>query len=464
MKTRFVPIAWIEKEGCRLDCGPYLSGAIEAKLLLEKLPVTHPLCEVTFDGKEGVFHAGRESRTWVEDLAYGVPFMSGSDMMLADLSRLSLISKRRVAAVPKFIVRKDWTLITRSGTIGRMVYSRPDMDEYACSEDVLRVVPDESKILPGYLYAFLAGRYGLPMVVGGTYGAIIQHIEPEHVWDVPVPRLGPDREKFAHELVNSAAEMRSASRRITKAATADLYKTFGFTASLSLKNPMRFSAFLTHSSNLGRLDAHFHTPACQQAATELSTCWPSIRHLNETSRVFTPGIFKRIRVEDPQYGYPYFSGSELFEIVPQPRGILSKKSPNIGDYVVRENWLLIQDAGQLGGLIGQITRVRPTSDSSVVSNHLMRVVPHDPRDAAFVYLLLNSQHGYLAILRHAFGTSIPQLDPVKVGDGVQIPWPEEHVRWKLGAPILESWQLIDEADRKEAEAIAMVEKLIEEGC
>ena len=39
MKQKLVPSGWLEREGRRLDCGPYLSGAMEAKVLLERLPV-----------------------------------------------------------------------------------------------------------------------------------------------------------------------------------------------------------------------------------------------------------------------------------------------------------------------------------------------------------------------------------------------------------------------------------------
>jgi len=38
-QVKAVPRSWIEKQGRRLDCGPYLSGAIEAKELLDQLPV-----------------------------------------------------------------------------------------------------------------------------------------------------------------------------------------------------------------------------------------------------------------------------------------------------------------------------------------------------------------------------------------------------------------------------------------
>ena len=40
MKERLVPSTWLEQEGRRLDCGPYLSGVIEARVLLNKLSAT----------------------------------------------------------------------------------------------------------------------------------------------------------------------------------------------------------------------------------------------------------------------------------------------------------------------------------------------------------------------------------------------------------------------------------------
>jgi type I restriction enzyme S subunit len=184
-----VMASWLREQGFRLDAPPFLSGAIEAQKLLEQLPVKkEPLASLT-QGELGIFHAGRVKRNWVTEPEYGVPFLSSTDILQADLSRLSLISQRVVAENPKLTIHKDWSLITRSGSIGRMTYTRPDMDGMACSEDVLRVAPDLDRILPGYLYAFLSSKFGVPLVVGGTYGAIIQHIEPHHIANLPVPRL-----------------------------------------------------------------------------------------------------------------------------------------------------------------------------------------------------------------------------------------------------------------------------------
>lgn len=210
MRTKSIPSSWIQRQGLRLDCGPYMSGALEARVKLESLTAPKmPLRKVTLGGMNGIVNPGRIKRTWVQDKKHGRPFLSSTDILQADLSNLRLISHRAVTANPKLLIEQGWTLITRAGTIGRMAYARPDMDGMACTEDVLRVVPDKSKIPPGYLYAYLSSKFGIPLVVSGTYGAIIQHIEPEHIADLPVPRLGDGFERTVHELVIRAADKRA---------------------------------------------------------------------------------------------------------------------------------------------------------------------------------------------------------------------------------------------------------------
>ena len=88
-----------------------------------------------------------------------------------------------------------------------MVYTRPDMEGMWSSQDILKVVPDSDKVFPGYLYAYLSSRFGMPLVVSETYGAIIQHIEPYHIANLPVPRLGEDIEEQVHHNIVEAARL-----------------------------------------------------------------------------------------------------------------------------------------------------------------------------------------------------------------------------------------------------------------
>jgi type I restriction enzyme, S subunit len=207
MKVKTIPSGWMRRDG-RLDCGPYMAGALEAKIRLEEMGCRKDrLADLTAGHDGGIYKGPMFSRNFVDDPRYGVPFLGSSSMLRADLSDLPLLRKRDAHSAKLACLRIEpgMTLISRSGTIGRMVYARPDMADMWSSEDILKVVPDPSKVPPGYLYAFLSSKFGVPLVTSGTYGAIIQHIEPEHIADLPVPRLGEEIERRAHELVEQAA-------------------------------------------------------------------------------------------------------------------------------------------------------------------------------------------------------------------------------------------------------------------
>src|SRR5579885_3867889 len=115
---RPVTSAWLDLNGRRLDSSPYVSGAAEAKMLLETLHAEKmPLRLVN----TGIFNGPRFARLYVDDPDYGVPFLGSTDILNADLSTLPLLSKKLVERLPELLIQDGWTLITCSGTIGRMV-------------------------------------------------------------------------------------------------------------------------------------------------------------------------------------------------------------------------------------------------------------------------------------------------------------------------------------------------------
>lgn len=464
MKVKAIPIGWVLRGSRRMDCNPYLSGALEARIRLEEMRTPkQPLESLTLGGAAGIYHAGREGRTWVRNRRHGVPFLGSTKILAADLSELPLLSVRQVESNPRFIIHEGWTLITRSGTIGRMAYARPEMDGMACSEHVMRVVPDPNLVHPGFLYAYLNSKFGVPLVVSGTYGSIIQSIEPQHIADLPVPRFGTRFESEVHTLVQEAADARTRARLLRRDALDKLYGALGLADVFSHATSTSFAVFSHPAASLSRLDAAHYAPPGTIAQEELVNTDHPTCAIEDVARVFTPGIFKRKYVDDPSNGYPYFSGSDLFLMTPAPRGFLNRRSKGIDAYLVKTGWILVQDAGQLGGLIGQALRVGPTVSGGAASNHLMRIVPADEVDAAYLLTVLQSPHGYRAITRHAFGTSIPQLDPKHISS-VEIPWPARQLRMAISAPMVRSWGLEDHAVSAESEALRLVEAAIEDAA
>ncbi|MGH3281429.1 MAG: hypothetical protein ACRDNW_20145, partial [Trebonia sp.] len=102
-------------------------------------------------------------------------------------------------------------------------------------QHTMKVNPDPDRVPPGYLHAFLQSKYGIPIVAGEAYGAIIQHIEPHQLADLPVPRFSGEVEEEIHMCVQSAADLRAWFQAGVTAATRDLFETAGLPELLDLR-------------------------------------------------------------------------------------------------------------------------------------------------------------------------------------------------------------------------------------
>ncbi|MCG9039919.1 methylation-associated defense system restriction endonuclease subunit S MAD5 [Laribacter hongkongensis] len=448
--ARIVRSGWLDEGGRRLDCNPYMSGALEARDTLKRLPVTEKLSAVT----ARIFHAGREARLWVSDADHGVLFMGSSDIRVADFSALPLIAKRQVERNPLFTLGSGWTLITRSGTIGRMAYARPDMAGMACSEHVLRVVPDVGRIPSGYLYAFLSSRYGVPLVVSGTYGAIIQHIEPEHIAELPVPRFGPVFEEEVAQLIDAAAAARVAASKHRRAALELFQAKIGWSrhSDSIARAPMA-------SALLGRMDAFHYSPRVETGRASLAAHF-GVRLGDQVERVFEPNRGSRLKVTDPAFGVPFLSSSSVFELNPSAEYLVSRSlTPHLEGLLVSDCDVLIPRSGQLGGIIGRAVLPLPMNIGQAGSEHLVRVRCHSPQDAAYLWAVLASEPGYWALVGTAFGSSIPSLDSSLISD-LTIPWLSDLDRQEIGALAEKAVVAQNKGNELEATAVALLEEKI----
>ncbi len=463
MKVKTIPSAWMRLDGRRLDCGPYMSGALEAKIRLEEMSCRKDrLAELTDGHDGGIYNGPHFSRTFVDDPEYGVPFLGTSAMLRADLSDLPLLRKRDAlsAKLAYLQVEPGMTLISCSGTIGRMVYVRSDMKGMWTSQHIMKVVPNSSKVPSGYLYAFLSSRYGVPLITSGTYGAIIQHIEPQHIADLPVPRLRDDMEQYAHDLVEEAATSRTKAVELLTGAIDDVRSILGGSQVIPHEQKVWSSALSTQLQ--GRCDAYYFSDRCEGARLAFDTAEVKHHHrLGDVAEVFIPGIFKRRYADDPQFGVPYITGGDVFQLAPKSEQYLMRRVADQNRLRVEKGTLLIQEAGQLGGLIGRSVMVGEHLDGFAVSNNMVRINAYDRRDAGFILALLSTQEGITLVAREAAGSSIPHMDANRLRD-LRLPWPEDEKRHEVSDIVDEAIALRDIAVRSEEEARTLVEHAIEQ--
>ncbi|MGK9451441.1 methylation-associated defense system restriction endonuclease subunit S MAD5 [Acidithiobacillus caldus] len=463
-QVKAVPSSWIEHNGRRLDCGPYVSGAIEAKEVLSRLAFKKDkLQDLTKGGINGLVNPGRITRIWVDDPAHGYPFLSSTDILQADLSNISHIAKSVARQNSQLLIKDRWTLITRSGTVGRMAYSRSDMNGMACTEDVLRVIPCEEKVEPGYIYAYLCSKFGVPLVISGTYGSIITHLEPHHIADLPVPRLG-EVEDQAHELIQRAADAQVESGKLRNQAGAMVNEICGFPQKLA--SGARIFAYSSANSNdvLRRLDATFHNPIAQQAEA-LTKAANGISLSSAGVLGYESNRMKQVFVEEG-YGTPFITSGGIFSKTITPERYL--RNQLLGEdetWRINEYDTLVARSGQVGGIIGRGVWTDSRLDGFAASPHILRLRPTSEEfPPGYVYAFLSlTDVGYQLLARTAAGSSIPFL-PLDAVLEIKIPTtPSLQQRHEIDELVKRSGELRKQSQELEKEAVALVERTIEEG-
>lgn len=165
----------------------------------------------------------RFKRNYVE-AAHGVPFLSGKNIVQIRPTDLNYLSKIQMADMQELIVKRGWTLITCSGTIGRTCFVWINYEDYAASQHILRVIPDESHIDPGYLYAFLSSRYGYEQILRYRHGSVIDEVTDTQIEQVLVPRPSRKDQVAIGDKVREAYEKRAEAIRLEDEAQAILMK------------------------------------------------------------------------------------------------------------------------------------------------------------------------------------------------------------------------------------------------
>lgn len=465
MKVQTIPSAWMRRDGRRLDCGPYQSGALEAKIRLEGLTCRKDrLADLTAGHAGGIYNGPQFARSFVNSAEHGVLFLGSAAMLQADLSDLPYLrrSDAESSKLSYLRIEPGMTLISCSGTIGRMVYARPDMEGMWTSQHIMKVVPDPEKVQSGYVHAFLSSKFGVPLVTSGTYGSIIQSIEPQHLADLPVPRLGDEVEQQAHDLVELASMNRARAVALLRQCLADVRSLLGV-GSQGVDQESVWST-VAASRLQARCDAYYYSMRCEVARRAFGNARvPEHRCLGEVAEVFIPGIFKRRYADEPSFGVPYITGVDVFQLAPTSERYLMSRVADEVRLRVRRGMFLIQEAGQLGGLIGKSVFVGEHLDGFAVSNNMVRVTAKDARDAGFIFALLSTNEGVTLVSREAAGSSIPHMDAARLRN-LSLPWPDEVRRYDVSQLVERAIALRDKATQAEDEARALVERAIVEAA
>lgn len=417
------------------------------------------------DGFASAFNLARFKRIWVDHSDYPI-YQPGqiTELNPKPSGYLSPITQTGIDALRVHTGQILMTCSGRSGSIGRTTYVSSTLENRIFSHDLIRIECNEPDTA-GYLYAFLHTTTGRALIRSNEYGAMIPHIEPNHLEHVPVPNPPPILKKRIHDLVLHSYALRDESNRLLQQAEQQLYEALDLpplrtlrAATLDPKIGVRTTT-VSAAQLSSRLDAGYHTPLVdaivqrlRKAPVELTTVGDS--RLSE--RIILPGRFARLYVGEGQ-GTPLFGGKQLLELDPAKKKYLSlaKHSQQVlGELHLTENMILISRSGT----VGKVTIVPKFWENWVASEHVIRVIPASESAAGYLYVFLASDYGRELIQRFSYGSTVPELDDHQVAQVIVPILRDSVVQTRINDLALQANALRCDAYNAEQQAIHIVDR------
>ena len=439
----------IQQAGGRLDAGCFFSGHSS----LNNLPAR------SLGGASGlvsVVHPPRQKQQFVD--TNGIPFFQPSQICDIDPIPAKLLSK---ASIPSHLrVSKNQILLTRSGTIGDASFVGETLDKCVFSDDLLRLnTTDSSPVGPGYIYAFLKTKRGKQAVVSHSYGAVIQHIEPEHLASVDVPIADPSIADSINEAILKSFSLRDESNDLMALARKKLRESLGLPTidELRKKRAGEFAqgfGVVNFEVSLGdRMDASHYVPISTVIEQLLPKHAPEVTTIGDariSSKIILPGQFKRIYVEE-EFGVPFIGGGEIGNLDPRNGKNLSRKEHKVRiekELTIKENQVLLTCSGTIGRC-----NIAPKHWAGwAASQHMIRIQPTSSSMAGYIYAWLSTEYGRELVRRFTYGAVIDEIDADHVAH-VAIPLLAEQEIREIGALVLDANEKRHQAFLLEDQAI-----------
>lgn len=436
--------------GRRLEAESYLSSGFGIRAAIEARAKGWQ----SFGSYADVWMPGRLKGIRV-DSDDGTPFLASTQVYDLRPAARKWLAVEKTPDVERRYVTSGMILVTCSGTVGRPTMAYAPHEGILISHDLLRVTPKEDRFM-GWIYAFLHSPQARAMATTAQYGHIIKHLEVSHLAALPVPDVEDGTAESFQERASKILALRNQAYALRSEADGLFASAVGTVAPLDSGLGFEVRASNFNNRRL-RLEACYHRPE----ATSIFRNFKKWERLGDvTDRVWWMSRFKRFYGDG---GIPYLSANDLFTInPPEAKRILVNPDDNHEDYFVEPGWIIMACSGQVYGLNGEALLMTKDHEGTFFSHDLIRISPKENgiRSGFLLVALTHRTHGRPLLIRAAYGTSIPHLDPGDVADFPVVRL-GKRVEGKIADLAEASVEAMAQADRIELEIATEAGEIIE---
>lgn len=468
MKALKVKNSWLSESGLRLDSPFHLSDGVITRRLIDKF-CPYSITTLKNEVSE-LFKGDIHKRVYVSSGNGSMEFYTASDLLKTNILNPKYVSKKYSPHLEVLKLYAGWILITRSGTLGKILLTNNTHEGKIGTDDLVRIKPEENHILKGVLYSYLASKYGYGLLTQSGYGGVVKHIEPHHIENLPIPVFPRDFQSRVDNLITKSSKLRERAKTELISATQEVLKQsrlpeldnsefeyFGnhkpervvsfFTRRRSEITSLSINAF-NYSKKVERLENRIR----QSEFLELQDCI-------DENQLFSSGSFKRFELESPN-SIRLINQSDIFNLKIQ--GKLLAKMYVKSDKLVEYGEVLIAGVGTLGEgeTFCRAIFANEELEGQLISGEFIRMKTNDKVPSGYLYAWLSSDYGFRFIRKTQTGTKLcrPIQELLK---NIPVPIIDKEEMLKIDEQVKKAHTMLFEALNAENKAIGLVEKEIE---
>lgn len=350
------------------------------------------------------------------------------------------------------VVKKNQVLVTGFGTIGNVKIANELTDGISYANNVCRIEANTNQLF-GFIYAFMASKYGKSQLNKNGSGSVVKYIEAPGIKKTLIPVFDNDMQEIIHNLIIEASKLRVEANKLLNSAISLFENKIEISKTHNGFQYDKVSSCSLKTSHM-RLDGQYQLLWKSLIKEQISkTEYTPITQL--AKNIFVGGRGKRMYIEN---GIPFLSSSDMLLYNPKRNcKKVSKKTPGLNSMQVSKYDILISRSGTVGNAV----IVGDDLSSTAISEHALRlVIDKDKISPNYVYCYLKTTHGKRCLEASSFGSVIITLNEDLVGN-IDLPILDKETMNLINERIENFISKMDLSTLKENQAIDLIEKEIE---
>ena len=416
-----------------------------------------------------IYTTGRGRRVYTRP-DHGVPFLSNSDMTTQDPLMSCNYMSRKYGYDEPSLLKGGMILTGRVGAIGQTAFVPKYWEKHSMmgSDNIIRIVVNE-QYKNGFIYAYLASKYGNLSFWKHTTGGVQPFITDKMVAELPIPDMSVAFQQEVDDLIQESARLREEAADMLEKSKNLLKEKAGLDNLVSedydyyghRSADRKASCFSIKRKDITTttINAFNLSERIRKTKEKIQSRYVRLGDVIENGRTFSSTSSSSVEVS-PNNGVMFVNQKDIFDNIIKGKWV-SKRGFNPAN-CIQQGEVLVACDGTLGEseFFCHALYAGEELSGKLISSHFMRMRGNGTIPMGYLFAWLDTDYGFRFIRNTQAGTKI--CHPIqKLFVEIPVPLIDSDSMQKIDRLVREAHTKRYQANCNERKAISLVEAEIE---